>query len=97
MLATQMDQRFDQVDQRFDQVDQRFDRLEGRVDRIEATMVTKDYLDDKLADLRGDMVVLVRKEDKKLDTLVEILTHKNIISEHEARTISSMEPFSRKL
>jgi len=34
--------------------------------KVEATMVTKDYLDDKLSDLRGDLVVLMRKEDKKL-------------------------------
>lgn len=29
-------------------------------------MVTKDYLDDKLADLRGDLVVLTKKEDAKV-------------------------------
>ena len=31
-------------------VDERLDKLEGKVDKIEATMVTRDYLDEKLAD-----------------------------------------------
>jgi hypothetical protein len=51
-------------------VDGRFDRLEGRVTKIEATMVTKDqivnlvtkdYLDDKLADLHSDIVRFVKR------------------------------------
>ncbi|HLD82305.1 MAG TPA: hypothetical protein VJA22_03830 [Patescibacteria group bacterium] len=102
-LATHMDQRFDLTDLRFDRlegrvgaVESRLDGVESRLDRVEATMVTKDYLDDKLADLRGDLVVLMRKEDKKLDKLVDILADKKVISDREARTIYSMEPFSRK-
>src|SRR3989304_1469369 len=39
--------------------------LRSEVGIIKSEMVTKDYLDDKLADLRGDMVVLTRKEDTK--------------------------------
>ena len=56
-------------------------------------MVTKDYLDDKLADLRGDLVVLMRKEDRKMLTLVEILFKNKIISEKERQHILSLEPF----
>jgi hypothetical protein len=56
-------------------------------------MVTKDYLDDKLADLRGDIVVLMRKEDKKLRALIEVLQKRKVISEDEVRQILSLEPF----
>ena len=35
-------------------------KTDERFSKIEATMVTKDYLDDKLSDLRGDLVVLTR-------------------------------------
>jgi hypothetical protein len=41
---------------RFDEMNERFDRLEGRTDRIESTMVTKDYLDEKLGKLRGEFI-----------------------------------------
>ena len=88
-----IDQRFDKVDQRFDKVDQRFDKLEGRVGSLENQMVTKDYLDEKLADLRGDLVVLTRKEDVKLRALVDILHRKQVLSEDEKQAIYKMEPF----
>lgn len=42
------------TDARFNAVDARFSLLEHRVTRVEARMVTKDYLDDKLADLKSD-------------------------------------------
>ncbi|PJB15449.1 hypothetical protein CO116_03705 [Candidatus Falkowbacteria bacterium CG_4_9_14_3_um_filter_38_19] len=83
------------VDDKFDKVDERFDKLEGRVGKIEATMVTKDYLDDKLADLRGDLVVLMRKEDTKMIKLVEILKRRAVITEAEEKEILSMEPFAK--
>ena len=81
------------VDDKFDKVDERFDKLEGRVGKIEATMVTKDYLDDKLADLRGDLVVLTRKEDGKVKELVKILQSKKVLNKSEVKRIFSMPPF----
>ena len=83
------------VDERFDKVDERFDKLEGRVGKIEVTMVTKDYLDEKMADLRGDLVVLMRKEDTKVVKLIEILKRRKIITEIEEKEILSMEPFAK--
>ena len=83
------------VDQRFDGIDRRFDGLEQRLTKVEATMVTKDYLDDKLADLRGDLTVLMRKEDTKLNALVEIMKDKKLLNEEEAQKVLSMVPFAR--
>ncbi|MBI4779398.1 hypothetical protein HY797_03020 [Candidatus Falkowbacteria bacterium] len=94
-FSTKVDERFDKVDERFDKVDERFNRLEGRVGKIEAGMVTKDYLDDKLADLRGDLVVLMRKEDTKMVKLIEILKRRAVITAAEEKEILSMEPFAK--
>lgn len=58
-------------------------------------MVTKDYLDDKMADLRGDLVVLTRKEDTKLRALVDILKEKSVLNIEEAKKILGMEPFAQ--
>ncbi len=88
-----IDKRFDAVDKRFDGIDKRFERMETRLTKIEATMVTKDYLDDKLADLRGDLVVLMRKEDRKVAALVEVLLTRKVISNEDAKTILAMELF----
>jgi len=76
-------------------VDGKFEAIDKRFDKIEATMVTKDYLDDKLADLRGDLVVLMRKEDTKVVKLIDILAKHNIISEKEVKEILAMEPFAK--
>ena len=78
-LATQMDIRFETV---------------GRdITAIKATMVTKEYLDDKLSDLKGDLVVLMRKEDRKVSALVDVLRVKQVLSDEEAKRILTMEPF----
>lgn len=77
--------------------EKRFDGLESRVTKIEANMVTKDYLDDKLADLKGDLIVLIRKEDTKLAALVEVLKERKVIDDDDIRKILSMEPFPKSL
>lgn len=53
----------------FDGVYDRLDRVEGRLTKVEATMVTKDYLDEKLGSLRGDMAVKHKDFDRRLTAL----------------------------
>ena len=72
-----------------------FKDLKSKVVKIESLMVTKDYLDEKMADLRGDLVVMMRKEDTKLKALVEILKHKQLISDKDVKQIMTMEPFAQ--
>ena len=79
----------------FDGIGSRFDNVESEIKIIKATMVTKDYLDDKLADLRGDLVVLMRKEDTKVGKLIDVLKRRKVISEEETKEILSMEPFAK--
>ncbi|OGH84721.1 MAG: hypothetical protein A2261_00310 [Candidatus Magasanikbacteria bacterium RIFOXYA2_FULL_44_8] len=75
--------------------DQKLSELSTRLTKVEALMVTKDYLDTKLADLRGDMAVLTRKEDMKIKTLVDILADKKILTADDAKRIYAMEPFAQ--
>ncbi|MEA1963245.1 MAG: hypothetical protein U9M94_03345 [Patescibacteria group bacterium] len=88
-----MDKRFNSMDEKFNKVDERLGSLEKETTRIISVMVTKDYLDDKLSDLKGDLVILMRKEDVKLKTLVKILHAKKIINENDKNKIFSLEPF----
>ena len=60
----------------FDEVGKRFDKMDKEVVKIRATMVTKSYLDDKMADLRGDTVAIQRKEDEKLHPVRYLLFQK---------------------
>ncbi|PIQ79608.1 hypothetical protein COT99_04315 [Candidatus Falkowbacteria bacterium CG10_big_fil_rev_8_21_14_0_10_43_10] len=81
------------TEKRFQGLEQKVGGLEQKITKVEATMVTKDYLDDKLSDLKGDLVVLMRKEDSKLCTLVDLLKNKKIISEAEVKGVLNMQPF----
>ena len=68
--------------------------IRGDITKIQATMVTKDYLDEKMADLRGDLVVLMRKEDTKLKKLIEKLRARNVLDDRDVQDIVRMEPFA---
>jgi hypothetical protein len=70
----------DNINPRFDAMDELFDRLESRVDRIEDTMVTKDYLDDKLGQLHGDLIVNDRLLEHRLDRHLEGANHEELES-----------------
>src|SRR3989339_1529220 len=64
-----------------------------KIDRQLTKMIDRDYLDEKNADLRGDLVVIMRKEDVKVKKLVNILQKRRVISAEEVKEILSMEPF----
>lgn len=62
---------------------------------IKSQMVTKNYLDDKLADLRGDLVALTGKMNVKLSVLVETLVKDGSLKRKTADMILAMEPFAQ--
>lgn len=70
--------------------------VDDRFAKMEATMVTKDYLDDKLADLRRDLVALVRKEDYKLTAVVDELVKRDVFDSDTACRIMAMEPYAKR-
>lgn len=82
-----IDQRFDGIAQRFDGIEGRFEGVFGRLQRLEALMVTKDYLDDKLgdlrADLRGEMIERSQRSDDRFDRLLTVLNRQKVINQHE--------------
>ena len=83
------------VEGRLDRIEGGQGKMEARLDKIEATMVTKDYLDEKLNeklfDLRGDLVVLMRKEDAKLKELVDILHKKRVLEPENRESITACQ------
>lgn len=77
-------------------VDEKFDAIDGELKAIKSSMVTKDYLDDRLLNMKGDMVVMMRKEDEKVKTLVQILKQKNLLDDSEVKLILALEPFPNR-
>lgn len=64
VFSDSVDRRFEDMDRRFGGIDQRLDGMDRRFVRVENQMVTKSYLDDKLADLTSDLVRRFREEDE---------------------------------
>lgn len=108
-LALAVKTGFDEVDGRFKKVETRIDAIEPKIVAIEskvgtietnvahigASTVTKDYLDEKLFDVKGDMTALTRKEDRKVISVVTLLEKKKVFTRHEPDSILSLEPFTR--
>ncbi len=73
--------------------DQDIKGINSEMQSIRSEMVTKEYLDEKLGDLRGDLTVLMRKEDVKLRELITILQTKQVLTPEEVKRLLQLEPF----
>lgn len=71
-------------------------KTESEFASIRNQMVTKNYLDDKLSDLRGDLVALTRKSNVKLSVLIDGLVKEGSLKKKTADLILAMEPFAQK-
>ncbi|MFA4890969.1 MAG: hypothetical protein WC604_01260 [Candidatus Gracilibacteria bacterium] len=71
------------------------DSLQNQIEHVGNQMITKDYLDDKLEEHHGNMIILMRKGDTKLLRLVELLKEKNVLNDEEAKSLLTMEPFPK--
>lgn len=91
----EVNKKFDLVDKRFDEVDKRFDKVDKRFDKIEANMVTKSYLDDKIADLEGGLISKLRKEDDKVNRLIEIMRKKSLLADHDVKHLNELQVFPK--
>jgi len=68
-------------------------RINSRFDLLVSQMVNKEYLDDKLADLEGVIIVRQRKEDKKLNLLIDILKEKKVIKDTDINRLKEIKVF----
>jgi predicted nucleic acid-binding Zn-ribbon protein len=81
------------VDEKFSHVDKQFSEIRSEIGGMKSQMVTKSYLDDKLADLKGDMTSMIRKEDQKMNRLVNVLAEKRVLSIPETKDVLSFKVF----
>ncbi len=82
----------ERVEERFTGINQRFNRLESDVGKIKATMVTKDYLDTRMLQLRGDLVGYDKMADAKTDALVDVLHSKKGVGFENRLRHQRLEP-----
>ena len=95
IIEDNINPQFESVYKQLDKISGRLDGVDGRLDRIEATMVTKSYLDDKLADLEGNLISKLRKEDEKVNRLIEILQNKSVLSSEDTKQFQEFQIFPK--
>ena len=92
-LQTNMVMKSD-FDERLEQVDKRLENLEERVGSLENQMVTKDYLDNKLADLGAEIGrrinQQIEREIKFKQKLIQIFRSKSFIDEQELKQLEEL-------
>ncbi|MEK7540515.1 MAG: hypothetical protein AAB558_04685 [Patescibacteria group bacterium] len=71
--------------------------LESRVAHLETTVVTKNYLDERLGILRSKEQEVHKQLKMSTVLLIQDLKRKKIIGPKRANTLVSMEPFPQKL
>lgn len=69
--------------------------IKGEIVGIKAAMVTKSYLDDKLADLKSDLVANDRKLEKKTDVLVDALVERRALKPSDLDRLEQARVFPR--
>ncbi len=84
---------FQGVNERLDKVENRLDKVESRLNGVESQMVTKTYLDDKPADLEGSVISRQRKEDRKVNLLIQILENKKVLQETDVKQLHEFQIF----
>lgn len=89
-------EKFENIDKRFEDIDKRFEKLEGRVGHLESAMVTKEYLDERLADLKADLLETDKKQEEKLNSMVAILTENKTITSLQAERLHEWDAFRVK-
>ncbi len=77
-------------------IDVRFAVVDRRLNKIEATMVTKDYLDVKLADQGAHLGGLILQTNEKTGMLTDALLKEKVLSAKAAKDVVSARPYGRR-
>lgn len=103
-LAADTDKRFNELESsinefanktemRFLGIETNIKEMKGEIGNLKMDMLTKDYLDERLFDLRGDIISVIKGEDNKLKELAKILKEKGAISKADFEQVFSLAPF----
>lgn len=66
-------------------------KLEVKVNQVKLDLI--DAMDEKIGALKGDLVVMMRSEDKKLNSLVHLLAERKVLDDMAVHSILTMQPF----
>jgi hypothetical protein len=68
------------------------ERVPGIINKAKLEII--DHVDDKIADLRGDIILLLRKEDRRIQLLIDKLRKKNILEDKDIKELDEIKVFA---
>lgn len=84
------------INPQFDEVWKEFESLKSRLSGMDSRfnqMVTKDYLDDKLADLRADLMGIDKKQEQRMIATERLLEEKQVFSPDDLAYLHGFDSF----
>ncbi|TAL49899.1 hypothetical protein EPN81_04285 [Patescibacteria group bacterium] len=76
-------------------LDSKINQLDGKINQTKLDIL--DAMDEKLGSLKGDLIVMMRNEDKKVTMLIEILKQKNVLDKNDVDALSVLQPFPQSI
>ncbi|MFA4955200.1 MAG: hypothetical protein WC641_07885 [Patescibacteria group bacterium] len=95
-FACHVDEGFGQIRGEIKEMKGEIAGTKGEITGIKSTMVTKSYLDEKLADYYGYTVSMMRREDQKLNVFLEVAVDERAIGKHGAQKVKAVKVFPGK-
>ncbi len=86
----------DNITPALDKIHERLDTMGGQIEDIRKTIANlpdKDYFDDKLANLSGEVVVREKKQDQKVNLLIDAVDKQRIMPENIMAPIKAIHVF----
>ncbi len=84
-----------QNDAHFNAIDTRLDAIESQTNQIESSMITKDYLDQKINSLRGDTITWIKNADRKSVVITSKLHERSVFTSADVAQVHTIEIFPR--
>lgn len=81
------------VNPQFDEVWKEFEDLKSKISNMGSQMVTKTYLDDKLEDLRADLMGIDKQQEQRMIATEHLLEEKQIFSPNDVAYLHGFDSF----
>ena len=89
---SKIDGQFSKIDGQFSKVDDQFSQIKKDLASTELKMI--DFMDDKFANLEGVVTVRQRKQDNKVNRILDALERFELLPKDEVEAIRSIQIFT---
>ena len=90
-----IDENFKNIDKNFKNIDEKFKNTDEKINTLPDKEFVENAVNSGVAEIRKSLVVIVKKENKKMDALIEILKKKKILNKNDLSLLSKIVVFPK--